>query len=412
VRTDPVSDDPVGREVERARLDLAGQEFDLLIICIAGWIPSHTVMRLIDDWSHKPMLLWGLRGWRDGDRFVTTADQAGTTALRRTMQDMGFRFKYIVDYMDREPDDQPILSFARATQAAARLRHARVGMMGCRDMNLYATLHDGISLRRSIGPEIENFEMLEMVQRIQRLDAVEVAAAVRRMKERWQFVSQADGESLSRAAELYLAVSAKAVERGYEGVSLIDVDGVKKLLGFPPAPVFMLLAEDGLCTIPENDVPGAVTQLMTTYVTGQIAAYMEIYEFSSRGMLIGVPDYIPSEITDGPVKVMPSAFGHLGQGLLNVSEVRPGQITLARLLCAEGCYSLHLATGKAERPQPWEEAGWAPPAPQLPGLQVKLDGAIEDFIQQVGGQHYILSYGDNRPQLIDLCQLLKIEVLS
>lgn len=411
VRTDPVSDDPAGREVERARLDLAGQEFDLLIICIAGWIPSHTVMRLIDGWSHKPMLLWGLSGWQQGERFVTTAAQAGTTALRRTMQDMGIRFKYVVDYMDREPDDRPILSFARAAQAAARLRHARVGTMGCRDMNLYATLHDGISLRRSIGPEIESFEMLEMVQRGQSLDVADVKATVQRMKESWQFVQPADEASLIKAAELYLAVKSKAAERGYEALSLIDVDGVKKLLGFPPAPVFMLLSEDGLYTIPENDVPGAITQLMTGYVTGQIAAYMEIYEFSRRGVLIGVPDYIPAEITDGPIRVLPTAFGHLGQGLLNISQVRTGRVTLARLLCTNGAYSLHLATGTAKRPQSWEEAGWAPPAPQLPSLQVELDSAVEEFVQQVAGQHYILSYGDNCRELTDLCRLLNVEVL-
>jgi len=46
-------------------------------------------------------------------------------------------------------------------------------------------------------------------------------------------------------------------ERGYRAVSLIDVDGMKKLLGFPPAPIFSLLSEDpGVCTVPENDTSG------------------------------------------------------------------------------------------------------------------------------------------------------------
>ncbi|MEI6501586.1 MAG: hypothetical protein WCP21_11260, partial [Armatimonadota bacterium] len=80
VWTEPVSDDPAGQDVARARAELAGQDFDLLILCLAGWIPSHAVIALADDFRHKPMILLGLTGWEEGDRFVTTADQAGTTA--------------------------------------------------------------------------------------------------------------------------------------------------------------------------------------------------------------------------------------------------------------------------------------------------------------------------------------------
>ncbi|MCE5250559.1 hypothetical protein LLG96_10115, partial [bacterium] len=43
VWTDPVSDDPDGNDVQRAKKELAARDFDVLIICIAGWIPSHAV---------------------------------------------------------------------------------------------------------------------------------------------------------------------------------------------------------------------------------------------------------------------------------------------------------------------------------------------------------------------------------
>ena len=62
-------------------------------------------------------------------------------------------------------------------------------------------------------------------------------------------------------------------------------------------------------------------------------------------------------------------------------------------------------------PRSWEEAGWAPPAPQLPSLEIVLDSSVEEFAQQVLGQHYILAYGDLRAQLKDLCKLLGVEVI-
>ena len=66
---------------------------------------------------------------------------------------------------------------------------------------------------------------------------------------------------------------------------------MKKLLNFPPAMVFMLISNElGMCTVPENDALGAVTQLINKYATGQIAAYMEFYEFMDDRVLMGVPD--------------------------------------------------------------------------------------------------------------------------
>ena len=193
---------------------------------------------------------------------------------------------------------------------------------------------------------------------------------------------------------------------------MIDVDGVKKLMKFAPAGVFMLLHEElGVCTIPENDTLGAVTQLITRYLTGQIGAYLEFYEFTNRGALMGVPDYVPSEIVDGPVTVMPTAFGEFGEGLLNVSKLKTGPATIARLSSTGDRYTMHMTTGEAVTPRAWEEAGWAPPAPQLPSLEVNFDSDVESFIQNVAGQHYIISYGDNTAELTDLCKILGVEVV-
>ena len=77
-----------------------------------------------------------------------------------------------------------------------------------------------------------------------------------------------------------------------------------------PAMVFMLLEHYcSIMTIPENDVMGAVTELIMHYLSGQLVPYMEYYEFFEDSMLIGVPDYVPQAITDGDVTVLPAAFG-------------------------------------------------------------------------------------------------------
>ena len=186
---------------------------------------------------------------------------------------------------------------------------------------------------------------------------------------------------------------------------------MKKLLGFPPAPIFMLLADcEGVSTIPENDCLGNVTQLMVNSLTGQCGAYLEFYEFFEDSVLAGVPDYVPAEVTEGDTTVMPAAFGELSEGILNVSKVKTGTVTMCRLFCDNGKYKMHLVVGEGKTPPKWEEAGWTQPAPQLPGLQIFLDD-VESFAQNVMCQHYIISYGDNREILRDLCAILNVEII-
>jgi len=407
----PVTDDYEEKDVNRAIAALQGQAFDVLVLCIAGWIPTHAVVKVTEPFRHKPMVLWGLCGWMEDGRLVTTADQAGTTALRKTFSDLGYQFTYIYDIIGKPTNSQKVADYAVAAAAAQKLRSAKIGSMGYRDMNLYGTMFDGPSLKRVTGMEIETFEMLEIYQRYQQITPQQKQEVVNKAIAKWNFLKAPNQESLQLAAGYYLAIKSLINERGYQAVSLKDVDGMKKLLGFPPAPIFMLLADcEKVCTVPENDCLGSVTQLMVKELTGQCAFYLEFYEFMEDRVLAGVPDYIPAEAADGQVQVMPAAFGELSEGILNVSKVKPGKLTMCRLTSCGDKYYMHMVTGEGITPRKWEEAGWTQPAPQLPGLEILLED-VESFAQNVMCQHYIIAMGDQRRRIQNLCDILGIAVI-
>ena len=408
----PVTDDYGEKDVNNAIAALTGKAFDCLILCVAGWIPTHAVVKVCEQFREKPMVLWGLCGWIEPDgRLVTTADQAGTSALRKTFCDLGYTFRYVYDIIGKETGAAKVADYCAAATAAKKLRSAKIGMAGYRDMNLYGTLYDGASLKRVVGPEIETFEMLEMQQRYEKIPDGEKEAVVRDVISQWKFLKEAKPEGPRMAAGYYLAVKQLIGERGYDAISLKDVDGMKKLVGFPPAPIFMLLSDEaGVSTIPENDCLGNVTQLMVKYLTGQCGAYLEFYEFFEDRVLAGVPDYVPAEVTDGPTTVIPAAFGELSEGILNVSRVKTGKLTMCRLFMQDGKYCMHMVTGEGITPRKWEECGWTQPAPQLPGLEILL-ADTEAFAQNVMCQHYIISYGDNTRKIRDLCDILGIAVI-
>ena len=407
-----VNDDPEQKTSEKAIKSIINKTFDILIICIAGWIPTWAVIKVAKEFEHKPMLLWGLTGYYENKKLLTTADQAGTSALRKVFEDMDFNFKYIYDSPGKPADIKVIKDFAKACQSGNILNSLKIGMMGYRDMNLYGTMYDATSIKSKLGVEIEHFEMLEIVQKIKTVSHPEVEKKIKEIRKKWDFQKSAADSTLKAGVEFYLALKEKILERRYDAISLNDVDGMKKLLNLPPAMIFMLVSDEmGICTIPENDSLGSVTQLICRCLTGQISAYMEFYEFMEDRVLMGVPDFVPFEITDGKTKVVPTKFGDLNEGILNISKVKTGKVTLARLANSKSKYLMHIMTGKAISPCNWEEVGWTPPAPQLPSLEIILDSSVDDFAQKVMSQHYIITYGDNSSLLKDFCRLKYIDVI-
>jgi L-fucose isomerase-like protein len=410
-----VTDDPGGHDVKRALSDLKKADFDFLMVCIAGWIPAHAVIGITHEFRHKPMILWGLAGDMDNEdgtgHIVTTAAQAGTTALRKVFTDLGYKYKYIYSIIGEASPLEKIGAFARAATAIRHMTSTRIGMMGFRDMKLYNTLYEGLSLKALLGTDVEFFEMLEVVQAAGRVDQQEVNKVLDKIRSQWDFVKPVDTDFLKKGIAYYLAIKKIAEDNQFNAVSLKDVDGMKKLILFPPALIFMLLADEmGLCTIPENDAMGSVTQLVLKYITGQCAAYFEFYEFFRDSVLVGVPDYVPAEVVEGKVKVTRAAFGGISGGLLNISTVKTGRLTMARLSNVADQYTMHICTGEG-RLRSWEEAGWDRPAPQLPSLEIFLDTPVDDFARQVSGQHYIIVYGDHREALSDFCYLKNINIV-
>ncbi|MBO5340612.1 MAG: hypothetical protein J6A62_06425 [Oscillospiraceae bacterium] len=408
-----VIDDPAYETADAALAKIQGEDVSALVVCIAGWVPTHAVIRVTDSFRHLPMLLWGMCGWKENGRIITTAEQAGTTALRPTFEALDYTFKFVYNVIGKPFSMKKIDAFLRACAARKALRTARVGTMGYRDMLLYGTQYEGNSMRSRIGVEVEPFEMLEMVRNMEKLDPADVAEGIRFVKENWVFEKACDENIIEKGVKYALAIGMKIKERGWQAITLIDVDGMKKLEGFPPAMVFMLIEHyHDIPTVPENDVMGAVTQLIMKELSGQTVGYMEYYEFFENSMLIGVPDYIPASITQGDVTVLPAAFGLLNTSVLNVSKAKTGYVTCARLVYLKGKYKMHVYTAEAKSPPAWNEFGWADPAPQLPSLEVFPDSCtVEEFAQNVSCQHVILAYGDFVEELRDLCKMMDIELV-
>ena len=55
----PVADDYEETQVKDAVNRLKEASFDALVVCVAGWIPTHAVVKVTEQFRHLPMVLWG-----------------------------------------------------------------------------------------------------------------------------------------------------------------------------------------------------------------------------------------------------------------------------------------------------------------------------------------------------------------
>ena len=54
----PVADDYEETQVNGAVAALAKESFDALVVCVAGWIPTHAVIKVTEHYRHLPMSIF------------------------------------------------------------------------------------------------------------------------------------------------------------------------------------------------------------------------------------------------------------------------------------------------------------------------------------------------------------------
>jgi L-fucose isomerase len=86
---------------------------------------------------------------------------------------------------------------------------------------------------------------------------------------------------------------------------------------------------------------------------------------------------------------------------------QPGRITLARLSRMRGKYVMLIVPGEAIEGEPaWlEECGY----PMWPHAFLKLDGSLDDFVQNLRSEYIHMVYGDVKDDLLATCALLDVQ---
>ena len=404
-RTDPVYGE--GPEPERAIAELKAQEWDFLIANIINWIEVRGVTRVLLAFRDKPVVLYSLGGFTDGDTLISPAAGAGSTAIRYPLERWGFKFKYLFNGPDSPMDVDGIVKFGRAAQAAKELKQTRLGMIGFNDMGLYTTDFSVVRLRDQIGPEVESLDMLQLLRRMETLDDDEVRAETERVTENWEYpLGEPKAEVVERAIRMYMATVQICQEKNFSAFSYKCVDGVDGELDVVHAVPASLVATAGYPYVDENDIGNLTAELMLKLLSGKEPMFLEHYEHDPEWLLLGEDGYAPYTFIDGNPQIKSVATVLLG-GVVQCSRLKLGRMTLACMAEDADGYRMHIVTGEGKAPPQWVEMGV--PLPPWPSVTFYPDSPVRSILDNVLSQHFAAVYGDYVDELVNLCYLLGIK---
>ncbi len=404
-RTDPVTGE--GREPERAIAELKSRDWDFLIANIVNWIEVRGVTRVLMAFRDRPVLLYSMGGFTEGDTLICPAAGAGLAAIRYPLERWGFRFKHLFNAPDTPIDVEGIVKFGRAAQTARKLRQSRVGMIGFNDMGMFTTDFSAVKLRDKIGLEVESLDMLQLLRRMEALEAGEVKKEIQRLTRTWEYpLGKPKEEVLERVFRLYLATVQICREKNFSGFSYKCVDGVDAELGLTHAVPSALVASAGIPYVDENDVGNLVAELMLKWLTGREPMFLEHYEHHPEWILLGEDGYIPDAFIDGNPQIKNVSTVLLG-GIAHCSKLKLGRMTLACLAEDADGYRMHIVSGEGRKPPQWVEMGV--PLPSWPSVKFYTDVPVRRILDHVQSQHFAAVPGDCVEELKDLCGLLGIK---
>lgn len=405
VKTKPVYGE--GEEPLRAVEDLKNGEWDFLIANIINWIDVRGVIRVLLEFREKPLVLYSMGGFTEGDTLISPAAGAGSTALRYPLELWGFKFKYLFNPPDSPIDIDGIVRFGRAAQVMVKLKHARIGMVGFNDMGLYTTGFNVTKLRDQIGPEVESIDMLQLQRKMDKLKPEEVEGEIKRITSDWEYpLGKPDKVVIERVIRMYMATINICREKGFDAFSYKCVDGVDLEMGLIHAIPASLVASSGIPYIDENDIGNLIAELILKWFSGKHVMFLEHYEHHPDWILLGEDGYIPDDFIDGKPQIKDVSTVLLG-GIAHCSRMKTGRMTLASLAEDRDGYRMHIVTGEAKEPSQWVEMGV--PLPSWPSVRFYPDVPARQVLDHVLSQHFAAVFGDYVEELHNLCYLLNIK---
>lgn len=298
-----------------------------------------------------PVLLWGPLDERpepDGTRLRDT--QCGLFATGKVLRRFGVPFTYMTNCRLEDPVfERGLHDFMAVCNVVKTFRHIRILQISTRPFDFWSTMCNEGELLEKFNIQLAPIPMGELVDEVRKnLGNVAETQEVMTYCRANMNIAIKDDE-LEKVAAMKVAMKHLAEKYGCNAIAIQCWNQLQTELGIMPCAANALLNEEGIPTVCETDIHGAITALLVEAAgMGQVRSFFADWTIRhpdcSNGELLQHCGPWPISVAgEKPTITYPLAFDHPGS---ITAEAKHGDVSLVRFDGDLGQYSLLLGHAK------------------------------------------------------------------
>ena len=354
-----------------------------------------------------PVLLWGPRDERpepDGGRLRDS--QCGLFATGKVLRRFRVPFTYLTNCRLTDPEfERGLKDFLAVCNVVKTFRHIRILQIGPRPYDFWSTMCNEGELLEKYNIQLSPIPLPELTAEINKWkeEKTEVAAVIAYCKENMN--CKISDELLENVAALKVAMKSLAEKYGCNAIAIQCWNALQGEIGIMPCAANALLNEEGIPTVCETDIHGAISQLLTEAAAmnerrGMFADWTVRHPDNENAELLQHCGPWPISVAaEKPSICVPVAFPQNGAVS---AEAKHGFMSLVRFDGDEGEYSLLLGHARGvDGPYTRGTYVWAE-VNNLKRLEAKV-------VEGPYIHHVVAVHGDVVPVLYEACKYIGIK---
>lgn len=298
-----------------------------------------------------PVLLWGPLDERpepDGTRLRDT--QCGLFATGKVLRRFGVPFTYMTNCRLEDPVfERGLRDFMAVCNVVKTFRHIRILQISTRPFDFWSTMCNEGELLEKFNIQLAPIPMGELVDEVRKnLGNVAETQEVMTYCRANMNIAIKDDE-LEKVAAMKVAMKHLAEKYGCNAIAIQCWNQLQTELGIMPCAANALLNEEGIPTVCETDIHGAITALLVEAAgMGQVRSFFADWTIRHpdcpNGELLQHCGPWPISVAgERPTITYPLAFDYPGS---ITAEAKHGDVSLVRFDGDLGQYSLLLGHAK------------------------------------------------------------------
>ena len=298
-----------------------------------------------------PVLLWGPLDERpepDGTRLRDT--QCGLFATGKVLRRFGVPFTYMTNCRLEDPVfERRLRDFMAVCNVVKTFRYIRILQISTRPFDFWSTMCNEGELLEKFNIQLAPIPMGELVDEVRKnLGNVAETQEVMTYCRANMNIAIKDDE-LEKVAAMKVAMKHLAEKYGCNAIAIQCWNQLQTELGIMPCAANALLNEEGIPTVCETDIHGAITALLVEAAgMGQVRSFFADWTIRHpdcpNGELLQHCGPWPISVAgEKPTITYPLAFDHPGS---ITAEAKHGDVSLVRFDGDLGQYSLLLGHAK------------------------------------------------------------------